>query len=96
MELDIPAKTRQGKRKFYEAFFTKSDVAGVVQFTFKRKKRSKVVVVPIEDGIAEYRWKTPKRWPRGKTRVIATYIPAAGSVYETAATKDRVKVRKRR
>ncbi len=96
MELDIPAKTRQGKRKFYEAFFTKSDVAGVVQFTFKRKKRSKTVVVPIEDGIAEYRWKTPKRWPRGKTRVIATYIPAAGSVYETAATKDRVKVRKRR
>ena len=96
MELDVPKKTRRNKRKLYEVFFTTTDVPGTVTFTFKRKRRMKTVTVPIEDGIAEYRWKTPKKWPRGKTRVTATYIPSAGSPYATAAVTDRVKVRKRK
>ncbi len=60
-------------------FFTASDVPGTVTFTFKRKKRVRTVTVPIEDGIAEFRWRTPPEWPRGKTRVTATYVPSAGS-----------------
>ena len=96
MELDVPKKTRRNKRKLYEVFFTTTDVPGTVTFTFKRKRRMKTVTVPIEDGIADYRWKTPKKWPRGKTRVTATYIPSAGSPYTTAAVTDRVKVRKRK
>ncbi|MEK9899074.1 MAG: hypothetical protein VW906_09845, partial [Actinomycetota bacterium] len=96
MELDVPKKTRRNKRKLYEVFFTTTDVPGTVTFTFKRKRRMKTVTVPIEDGIADYRWKTPKKWPRGKTRVTATYIPSAGSPYATAAVTDRVKVRKRK
>ena len=96
MELDVPKKTRRNKRKLYEVFFTTTDVPGTVTFTFKRKRRMTTVTVPIEDGIAEYRWKTPKKWPRGKTRVTATYVPSAGSPYSTAAVTDRVKVRKRK
>ena len=96
MELDVPKKTRRNKRKLYEVFFTTTDVPGTVTFTFKRKRRMKTVTVPIEDGIADYRWKTPKKWPRGKTRVTATYVPSAGSPYATAAVTDRVKVRKRK
>ena len=96
MELDVPKKTRRNKRKLYEVFFTATDVPGTVTFTFKRKRRMKTVTVPIEDGIADYRWKTPKKWPRGKTRVTATYIPSAESSYTTAAVTDRVKVRKRK
>ena len=96
MELDVPKKTRRNKRKLYEVFFTATDVPGTVTFTFKRKRRMKTVTVPIEDGIADYRWKTPKKWPRGKTRVTATYVPSAGSPYATAAVTDRVKVRKRK
>jgi len=96
MELDVPKKTRRNKRKLYEVFFTATDVPGTVTFTFKRKRRVQTVTVPIEDGIAEYRWKTPKKWPRGKTRVTATYVPSAGSPYATAAVTDRVKVRKRK
>ena len=95
MELDVPRKAKRGKKKFYEVFFTASDVPGTVTFTFKRKKRVKTVTVPIEDGIAEYRWKTPRKWPRGKTRVTATYVPSAGSPYTAAAVTDRVKVRGR-
>ncbi|NDA12251.1 MAG: hypothetical protein EBZ15_06400, partial [Actinobacteria bacterium] len=78
MELDVPKKTRRNKRKLYEVFFTATDVPGTVTFTFKRKRRVQTVTVPIEDGIAAYRWKTPKKWPRGKTRVTATYVPSAG------------------
>ena len=95
MELDVPRKTKRGKKKFYEVFFTASDVPGTVTFTFKRRSKVKTVTVPIEDGIAEYRWKTPKKWPRGKTRVTATYVPSAGSPYTAAAVTDRVKVRGR-
>ena len=95
MELDIPRKTKRRKKKLYEVFFTATDVPGAVTFTFKRKKRVKTVTVPIEDGIAEYRWKTPRKWPRGKTRVTATYVPSAGSPYTAAAVTDRVKVRGR-
>ena len=95
MELDVPRKTKRGKKKFYEVFFTAADVPGTVTFTFKRRSKVKTVTVPIEDGIAEYRWKTPKKWPRGKTRVTATYVPSAGSPYTAAAVTDRVKVRGR-
>ena len=95
MELDVPRKTKRGKKKFYEVFFTATDVPGTVTFTFKRRSKVKTVTVPIEDGIAEYRWKTPKKWPRGKTRVTATYVPSAGSPYTAAAVTDRVKVRGR-
>ena len=95
MELDIPRKTKRRKKKLYEVFFTASDVPGTVTFTFKRKKRVRTVTVPIEDGIAEYRWRTPRKWPRGKTRVIATYEPSANSPYTAAAVTDRVKVRRR-
>ena len=95
MELDVPRKTKRGKKKLYEVFFTATDVPGTVTYTFKRKKRVKTVTVPIQDGIAEYRWKTPHKWPRGKTRVTATYVPSAGSPYSAAAVTDRVKVRGR-
>jgi len=95
MELDVPRKTKRGKKKLYEVFFTATDVPGTVTFTFKRRSKVKTVTVPIEDGIAEYRWKTPKKWPRGKTRVTATYVPSAGSPYTAAAVTDRVKVRGR-
>ena len=91
MELDIPRKTKRRKKKLYEVFFTASDVPGTVTFTFKRKKRVRTVTVPIEDGIAEYRWKTPRKWPRGKTRVTATYVPSAGSPY-TAAVQEKTKL----
>jgi len=95
MELDVPRKTKRGKKKLYEVFFTATDVPGTVTFTFKRRSKVKTVTVPIEDGIAEYRWRTPRKWPRGKTRVTATYVPSAGSPYTAAAVTDRVKVRGR-
>ena len=95
MELDVPRKTKRGKKKLYEVFFTATDVPGTVTFTFKRRSKVKTVTVPIEDGIAEYRWKTPRKWPRGKTRVTATYVPSAGSPYTAAAVTDRVRVRGR-
>ncbi len=95
MELDVPRKTKRGKKNLYEVFFTATDVPGTVTYTFKRKKRVKSVTVQIQDGIAEYRWKTPRKWPRGKTRVTATYVPSAGSPYTAAAVTDRVKVRGR-
>ncbi len=39
MELDVPRKTKRGKKKLYEVFFTATVVPGTVTYTFKRKKR---------------------------------------------------------
>jgi len=75
-------------------------VQGTVTFEFRknRKRKSDRVqtrTVVIEDGVAEYRWRVPKNWPRkGRTTVTATFIPAAGSPYQAAETRDRVRIRK--
>jgi virginiamycin B lyase len=93
MELDAPAKQKRKKRKFYEVVFSVTDVQGTVTFEFKKGKRTKTKTVLIEDGIAEYRWKTPRKWRKGRTTVTATFIPAAGSPYTAAEVRDRVRIR---
>ena len=93
MTLDAPAKQKRNKRKWYEVDFSASDVQGTVVFEFSKGKRSKTKTVTIEDGLAEYRWKTPRKWRKGRTTVTATFIPAAGSPYTAAEVTDRVRIR---
>jgi len=93
MTLDAPAKQKRSKRKWYEVDFSASDVQGTVVFEFSKGKRTKTKTVTIEDGLAEYRWKTPRNWRKGRTTVTATFIPAAGSPYTAAEVKDRVRIR---
>ena len=93
MTLDAPTVQKRGKRKWYEVDFSASDVQGAVVFEFAKGKRTKTKTVTIEDGIAEYRWKTPKKWRKGRTTVTATFIPAAGSPYTAAEVTDRVRIR---
>lgn len=93
MELDAPSRQKRRSKKFYEVFFSVEDAQGAVVFEFRKGKRTKTKTVAIEDGIAEYRWKTPRRWRKGRTTVTATYIPAAGSPYAAAEVKDRVRIR---
>ena len=93
MELDAPAKQKRNKRKFYEVVFSVTDVQGTVTFEFRKGNRTKTKTVTVEDGIAEYRWKTPRKWRKGRTTVTATFIPAAGSPYQAAEVRDRVRIR---
>lgn len=93
MELDAPSKQRRGKRAWYEVLFSATDVAGTVTFTIKKGSRTVVRSVNVEDGIAEYRWKTPRNWRKGRTTVTATYVPSAGSPYSSGAVLSRVRIR---
>jgi hypothetical protein len=100
MELDAPRKQKRKQRKWYDVAFSATDVQGTVTFEFRKKRKNKsdrlkVRTVTIEDGLAEYRWRVPRKWPRkGKTTVTATFIPAAGSPYTAAEVRDRVRIRK--
>jgi len=93
MELDAPSRQKRKKRKWYEVVFSVTDAQGTVVFEFQKGKRTQTKTVPIEDGIAEYRWKTPRKWRKGRTTVTATFIPAAGSPYTAAEVRDRVRIR---
>jgi len=93
MELDAPSKQKRGKRAWYEVAFTATDVQGTVVFEFAKGSRTKTKTVTVEDGLAEYRWKTPKKWRKGRTTVTATFVPSAGSPYSAAEVRDRVRIR---
>jgi len=100
MELDAPLRQKRRQRKTYDVVFSVDDVQGTVVFEFrknrkKKKDRVQIRTVAIEDGLAEYRWRVPRKWPRkGRTTVTATFVPAAGSPYQAAETRDRVRIRK--
>ena len=93
MELDAPSRQKRGKKQWYEVAFSASDVQGTVVFEFSKGKRTKTKTVTVEDGFAEYRWKTPRKWRKGRTTVTATFIPSAGSPYTAAEVLDRVRIR---
>ena len=93
MELDAPSKQKRGKRAWYEVDFSATDVQGTVVFEFAKGSRTKTKTVTVEDGLAEYRWKTPKKWRKGRTTVTATFVPSAGSPYSAAEVRDRVRIR---
>ncbi len=93
MELDAPSRQKRGKKKWYEVAFSASDVQGAVVFEFSKGKRTKTKTVTVEDGFAEYRWKTPRKWRKGRTTVTATFVPSAGSPYTAAEVRDRVRIR---
>ena len=93
MELDAPVKQKRKKRKLYEVYFTATDVQGSVVFEFSKRGRTKTKTVAIQDGVAEYRWKTPRKWRKGRTTVTATFVPSAGSPYTAAEVRDRVRIR---
>jgi len=95
MELDAPLRQKRKQRKTYDVVFSATDVQGTVVFEFVKGKRTNTKTVTIQDGLAEYRWRVPAKWPRkGRTTVTATFIPAAGSPYQAAETLDRVRIRK--
>ena len=100
MELDAPLRQKRKQRKTYDVVFTADDVQGTVTFEFRKNRKNDsdrvtTRTVVVEDGVAEYRWRVPKNWPRkGRTTVTATFIPAAGSPYQAAETRDRVRIRK--
>jgi virginiamycin B lyase len=94
MELDAPVKQKRKQRKTYEVYFTATDVQGAVVFEFSKGSRTKTKTIAIQDGIAEYRWKTPRNWRKGRTTVTATFVPSAGSPYTAAEVRDRVRIRK--
>jgi len=93
MELDAPSKQKRGKRAWYEVDFSATDVQGTVVFEFAKGSRTKTKTVTVEDGLAEYRWKTPKKWRKGRTTVTATFVPSAGSPYSAAEVRDQVRIR---
>jgi len=93
MELDAPSRQKRGKKEWYEVAFSASDVQGTVVFEFSKGKRTKTKTVTVEDGFAEYRWKTPRKWRKGRTTVTATFVPSAGSPYTAAEVLDRVRIR---
>jgi len=93
MELDAPSRQKRGKKKWYEVAFSASDVQGTVVFEFSKGNRTKTKTVTVEDGFAEYRWKTPRKWRKGRTTVTATFVPSAGSPYTAAEVRDRVRIR---
>lgn len=93
MELDAPSRQKRGKRAWYEVVFTATDVQGTVVFEFSKGSRTNTKTVTVEDGLAEYRWKTPKNWSKGRTTVTATFVPSAGSPYTAAEVRDRVRIR---
>jgi hypothetical protein len=93
MELDAPLRQKRKQRKTYDVLFSATDVQGTVVFEFSKGKQTKTKTVTVEDGFAEYRWKTPRKWRKGRTTVTATFIPAAGSPYTAAETRDRVRIR---
>lgn len=93
MELDAPASQKRNASKFYEVVFSAPNVQGQVVFEFARggKKQTKTVVV--QQGVAEYRWKAPRNWRKGNATVTATFVPAAGSPYQSGKVTDRVRIR---
>lgn len=93
MELDTPTRQKRGKRADYEVVFSALDPQGTVTFTFRKGSKVVTKTVSVDAGIAEYRWKAPKKWRKGRTTVTATFVPAAGSAYQSAATVARVRVR---
>jgi len=100
MVLDAPNRQKRKQRKTYDVVFSATDVQGTVTFEFRKNRKNKknrvqTRTVVIEDGVAEVRWRVPRKWPRkGRTTVTATFIPAAGSPYQAAETRDRVRIRK--
>lgn len=93
MTLDAPSRQKRGKGAWYEVVFTASDAQGTVVFEFTKGSRSVTKTATISSGVAEYRWKAPKKWRKGATSVSATYVPAAGSPYTAAEVKDTVRIR---
>lgn len=93
MELDAPTRQKRGKSAWFEAVFSAADPQGTVSFTFRKGSKQVTKSVTVQDGIAEYRWKAPKKWRKGRTTVTATYVPSAGSPYQSASTLARVRIR---
>lgn len=92
MVIDAPARQKRNKRKMYEVTFSSPTVQGTMVFEFKKGSRITTKTVAVEDGLAEYRWKAPRKWRKGRTTVSATFIPAAGTSYQSAEVIDRVRI----
>jgi virginiamycin B lyase len=93
MELDAPTKQKRTKRKVYDVIFTAADVQGTVTLQFRAgSKRKSFTGLPIRDGLVEFGWKAPRRWPLNSTTVVATFVPASGSKYTAAQATDSVRI----
>ena len=92
-ELVAPTKQKRGTKKSYQVLFTTTQATGLVTFTFTKGSKTKTVTgITVVSGAAVYKWKAPKSWPTGKTTVVATFAPMAGSAYTQAAVTDKVKI----
>jgi streptogramin lyase len=94
MELDAPAKQKRTKRKTYDVIFSATDVQGTITLLFRSgSNRKSFTNLPIRDGVVEFGWKVPRRWPLNTTTVVATFVPVTGSKYTAAQATDTVRIR---
>lgn len=95
MQLDAPAKQKRNTRKTYDVSFSATDAKGTVTMQFRNgSKRKTFTGLPINNGLVEFAWKTPKKWPLKNTTVVATFVPASGSKYTAGQATDTVKITK--
>ncbi len=93
-ELVAPAKQKRATKKTYQVTFTSTAVQGSVNLRFSKGKKVKNVTgLNVAQGVASYSWKAPKKWPTGKTTVVATFVPLAGTSYTQGVMKDTVKIK---
>jgi hypothetical protein len=94
MQLDAPARQKRANRKMYDVAFSATDTAGTVTLQFRSgSKRKTFTNLPIRNGLVEFQWRAPRRWPVGTTTVVATFVPPAGSKYTAAQVTDTVQIR---
>jgi streptogramin lyase len=92
--LDAPNRQKRTKRRAYTAAVS-GGATGTVTFTFARNARVRTIAnVPLVDGAATVRWKTPKRWPVGPTRVTATFNPTSLNEFTASSVQTRVRIRR--
>jgi hypothetical protein len=93
-QLVAPDRQRRGHKGNYAVLLSAATAQGTVSITFTRGSRTKTVTgLTVVNGAAQYRWKAPRTWPKGKTTVSATFTPAAGQPYSAAAMVDTVTIR---
>lgn len=93
-QLVSPSTQRRGRTRNYAVLFSVTDVQGTVTLTFKRGSKTKTVAgLNVSGGSVQYKWKAPKKWPKGTTSVTATYLPAPGTPYSAGAMVDTVRVK---
>lgn len=94
MQLRAPKKQKRGQRKWYIVTFSAEDTSGTVTFEFRKGSRTKTKTITIGDDEASYRWRVPRNWRKGSTRVTATFQPSPGETELTSAVVgSRVRIR---